>query len=996
MSSNHLIIGLGGTGGKIIRAFRKTIFQEFRKDTPDGVQIGYLYVDSSAEMMGIDDPTWKILGSSVQLGKASQLLIKGMNLQGVLDNVQNYPGIKNWIGDRTLWKDILNSIVGEVLGGQKRRLGRFLFANNADKFNGQIQELVRQIQKGANIADVTFHICCGLAGGTGSGSLIDIISQTRSLYNDPQKYRILVYALLPDTHPPQGWDTGNYHANGYAALSELNAMSVGRYAPYDVTGIKERHQIQDPFNGCYVFTNENENGMIVDVNKDLPNVVADFLYQKVVAIKDISDWTSLKRMENAENGDGTPETAPGTNLPERSKRFLTFGIKRLIIPEEEIMEYLTYDFTRQASLQLLYNNWQDTLGFNDEAKNLDFNELVHQQDVLNRWKLSNDHLCLSLGILSEDINNRKWKPVANEWQDVMPNFKILIRESSDKKTWLDELGKICAKRFVEEYRGLGVKNFYKAKLKAKKDIAREIRKGIETELFDEWRNGVKSLHEIGKLLEALIISTEDRLKSVDEKLGKLKDQETFLSDKITANYREWANIGLLDKALGKQDKLFDSQAVFMQDIYICRTWIEGWQFAKELLQETLTELTDFKSEIDKCINTSKKAIEKFEAKLSERCADDGATDLKKHIIRFYEPDLVRKISTRFVKDETVQRTQTNQVRAALVARLGENPGFKAINERITPTVFMDMLEHECEQSARRTHDNLIQNSKEKLLGVSIIEKLKDRYAGDSHALQSYIEELVKYAGNYASFTSMEKQKKGPGISNSPTGVSKFTVIMPKAPEHADFVSDLKNALRKGHPSEVEIVETGIRPHEITLISISNLFPLRFLSTLPFLKDKYEQRINGSNAVRAKLELHTEGDGKQFPNLFVPSMDDVVKEGMPYILLAKSMGILKSQKNPTTGAEELLMIVKDSDGFESALGLGKSVVEVTDTLDAQKANALKGEVETLLKSEYLHSDKRAELIKLIQADLKTIQDAYGFGDLYNRFLDGAKKAAQILK
>jgi len=34
--SNHLIIGLGGTGGKIIRAFRKIIFQEFREPDPSG------------------------------------------------------------------------------------------------------------------------------------------------------------------------------------------------------------------------------------------------------------------------------------------------------------------------------------------------------------------------------------------------------------------------------------------------------------------------------------------------------------------------------------------------------------------------------------------------------------------------------------------------------------------------------------------------------------------------------------------------------------------------------------------------------------------------------------------------------------------------------------------------------------------------------------------------------------------------------------------------
>jgi hypothetical protein len=47
MSTNHLIIGLGGTGGKIIRAFRKTLFQEFRGRRMEKVNLGYLYVDSS-------------------------------------------------------------------------------------------------------------------------------------------------------------------------------------------------------------------------------------------------------------------------------------------------------------------------------------------------------------------------------------------------------------------------------------------------------------------------------------------------------------------------------------------------------------------------------------------------------------------------------------------------------------------------------------------------------------------------------------------------------------------------------------------------------------------------------------------------------------------------------------------------------------------------------------------------------------------------------------
>lgn len=42
MRPNHFIIGPGGTGGKIIRAFRKAIYQEFREGSPDdGIALTY-------------------------------------------------------------------------------------------------------------------------------------------------------------------------------------------------------------------------------------------------------------------------------------------------------------------------------------------------------------------------------------------------------------------------------------------------------------------------------------------------------------------------------------------------------------------------------------------------------------------------------------------------------------------------------------------------------------------------------------------------------------------------------------------------------------------------------------------------------------------------------------------------------------------------------------------------------------------------------------------
>jgi len=87
--TNHLIIGLGGTGGKIIRSLRKLIFQNLRQEDPACVNLRYLYLDTDAFLMQPDNPSWKILGRSVQLPERSLMYISGLNLKQIVDNLSN-------------------------------------------------------------------------------------------------------------------------------------------------------------------------------------------------------------------------------------------------------------------------------------------------------------------------------------------------------------------------------------------------------------------------------------------------------------------------------------------------------------------------------------------------------------------------------------------------------------------------------------------------------------------------------------------------------------------------------------------------------------------------------------------------------------------------------------------------------------------------------------------------------------------------------------------
>lgn len=125
-----------------------------------------------------------------------------------------------------------------------------------------------------------------------------------------------------------------------------------------------------------------------------------------------------------------------------------------------------------------------------------------------------------------EISSPRWKPINTEWTDLLPNFKGVVR-SLDKHVWLDELARMCEQRFSSTYRSdMGVQKFYETRAANRKEHAREIRRLIEAELINDWKNGARSMHEIGLILAALLASLEERLKGVDEKIIRSRECET--------------------------------------------------------------------------------------------------------------------------------------------------------------------------------------------------------------------------------------------------------------------------------------------------------------------------------------------------------------------------------------------------------------------------------------------------------------------------------------
>ncbi|MEM8557403.1 MAG: tubulin-like doman-containing protein [Bacteroidota bacterium] len=670
--SNHLIIGLGGTGGKVLRALRKLIYQRHVAHSPEGFNVGYLFVDSDPSMMEQDTEVWRVMGHNVGLPNSSKLPIDGaMRLGGVLDNLNDYPGIRPWIGDRSQWRDLLvGANAADVAAGQKRRMGRFLLSNRVSTVLGAFQQEATRLQTGGS-ASITVHVCCGLAGGTGSGTIVDTVSQLRKLLGDSGaadgkvKRTILIYALLPEQNPNPSWLTGAsfYQANGYAALRELNALAVGEWKPHDISGqsientggyhqAASRLNIQDPFNGCYVFSNVNAAGYQVDVAAELPRMAASFLYHKVFTLGQIRPDTLLSRQERFEMGGG----AAGAHMeqdyvggpPTRASRFLTFGVKQIAYPEVEIREYLTFTFAAQAALQLRYNNWVETIGFADERSAQSLDPYLRDTARQEAWNLEDKHLMLAQPVLPGEGDRPRWRMLSDEWQTMGAYLHDTVKEHVEKDRWLTALTERFSTHFEEGFREEGVASFYHHRRGNRTTYAKHIAGLIERDLFEVWLSGEQSMAGVIEILGAIAANLGERKeKYLAQKSSQSQIAQGFL-DQAKTNDAEWAKMGQLMRLTRKPEQLLKAKASNLENYYLAQTREAAYGFAATLAGALADDLLLLRGDVSKAASMLGQSVDRFREGIAARLNDGAMTEeerRKEQVIRFYDAEEVERVTT---------------------------------------------------------------------------------------------------------------------------------------------------------------------------------------------------------------------------------------------------------------------------------------------------------------------------------------------------------------
>lgn len=999
--ANHLVIGLGGTGGSVLCALRKRIYEEFRSNTPEGnANIEYLYVDSSLTDLN-NESNWMSLGTSVQLSPSQRLSINGIG-SGVLNDLESYPGIHSFINnnDQKLLQEGIGAIISEGIGGQRRRFGRMLFANNMcglpqNTFVGQVHARVRALRELEDSEDVTFHICAGLGGGTGSGSIVDAVTQIRNEFqrtgDDRNKYKIQLYLYVPEQiiQIPGGEDSNRfYQPNGYAALLELNAMSVGKYYPTDVRGNKDEDgnvrrllKGQDAFDMAYLYTNVNEVGKQVNIQTVLPSIVGDFLFQKIV-VSSMDEKGKMSRLESGENSGLLPEENEEKESM-HSRKFMTFGVKRIEYPETEVVEFGAYQFARQASLQMVYGIWDDVRGFLDECTEdmvgKSFKQDIIKPDTMESNLLSDNILLLEKPLPSIEKNVKNWKPIVSGWEFYTDRYKQDVQKENRKEEWLEEFNQLCDKFYTSMYRGCGVKKFYEDYTCEIPGFAEEISRRVENNLFSKWKNGQMSIIEVHKYIVLLIANCDTRIEEFNGKIGK---RFAYLSEDLANQIKDirndWNNIGWLrDKVTNASTKTFGRFTDAKREELTLSTQIEGYKFAVSLLTEVKTFLTLLNmNAVEPFMKTLADFAENMKKLAEEKCklSDAEQENLQGEVVKEYDPKTVRNTVVGFLKNKQRQQDYATALRMKIIDAVGSSDvTFQQLGKKMTIGALTLVTLKACIENARKDMDDYsVRNPNQRLVKVNILEKLRFTQCNTPENLAKFTRNIYQSAQSFLKFNGSEE---GQGSPETAANHQKMIQIsLPQYEDDDEFRNDFIRAFgNSGNiPFNSDDVSVNFKSNQIVVITAHSGFPLRYVDNIRVLKQKYDVLVR--NEVN-RMVVHTESFKQTLPALFAVSPEERIKKLVPYVIIAYCIdGFIVEKEDVETGEKyQAFAGEKNRMGRVSRwIKVGDDVLETLSTLSksshALDAKTLRVAIQAEMQSNYKHIDKKEILIKKMGAFL----------------------------
>lgn len=940
MSENFLLIGLGGTGCAVVRELKKRMYVEWRSrgnvGTPPEVytfeeklggqqvksRIATLSVDSNeADLEGQGERLrkWRVFGQTLHLGDREKVLINPTGIQKILENLARYPGVEPWVKDDLEFvKDITRGCAGPAGCNQIRRMGRLALANgkNIDTVRSAIANRLNELSRDGGHVGAEIHIACTLAAGTGSGTVLDVIAQLQHyLQNQPGTFNLYIHGFI--TAKDVGTtNTGNFYANQYAALTELNAFRLGNYRPWDIAtpAKSQRVEVKNTFRSVALISETTERGTSVPLEHQIENA-AEFVFQ--LSVRQLGDMPHyLRQALTMEDRDQYPADVDGGN---RSTAFISYGVQRLAIPEREIREKLTYSFARQVVLKILYNNWDGC--FLPNPRSFSPSDFVdaHREE----WHVTKEHLCLDR---AEDIAGKNiFATYEVEWREELIKQEARVREQlgddfSARKKWISDFDRRADAFWENGFRsvgtGGGANNYFvnRKELTALRTRAHEVRSGIEKELLSSIEQGEVALHHLPDAVDILLDRIANDSKYFSELVSKAKEQIETAARHREETKREYLKCGPLANVFGnKANRLFNQYRDASTRYYYWRTMTLGAQYGQEFCDALAVELKSMNQQVILFKSRMGQIASNFEKEMLSRIIEAKSKNDSEEVDYLVDVQYVNStIRERFESNKSIQDSHVLATVEALGQLRQSRFEFSAYTE-IMPVdsseqvggPFVDELRRVADRSAVEAHRRIREEDREfhGIFGQNIVQKLYNEYGGHvNDEMRHWLRKVMSKAMPMIAFeANEEKMDLGSDVRGPVLRRCVFIPSCKAVPQQ--FSQELRQAILSitGDLKGGGVVETYCQDipedrnsSEITILSIAFFFPARFTQPVHGLYEQYNKRLEQpkeKDADRAYFEVHTETHRPRLPNLMKQGRLEVLKERFSTVLLATALKLM---------------------------------------------------------------------------------------------------------
>lgn len=300
-----LFVGLGGTGVKaILRA--KQCFQDAYGEVPP--MVAFLAVDTDKKIRDASLPSRR--GKDVKFSE-NEICFCGIT-GSALDIYRNHLTQFQWLPKRNVpfLANLKNTGAGAV-----RSNGRFLVRHNAAEISKRVASKVTEIGKPLPIGSrfvydtnkdgveypIKVNVVCSIAGGTGSGTMLDmLVLIAKTLRDSGLSYIINPWAVLPEVfrHMAPGPASANVYQNAYGAIRELDYLY---HLPKDNQNaldfnFDKIYYLDEGIGDTYLINNTSKAGVVFQNIDDITDSIGRCMFlpsNEVDSVKDNTDNVSF-------------------------------------------------------------------------------------------------------------------------------------------------------------------------------------------------------------------------------------------------------------------------------------------------------------------------------------------------------------------------------------------------------------------------------------------------------------------------------------------------------------------------------------------------------------------------------------------------------------------------------------------------------------------------------------------------------------------------------